>query len=178
MRLTDILLALTLVITSSMAVVPPGKNAQTPQSSQSPECQPGPSNECQPKTNSPKRKYIILRQIRIKYKDLKKKVKDAKENMNIWCSDYRKLKNELKSHQTSGRSGLGSGLAKLVPKSVKQKHGKAPDEVTDVELELLDRCLEAKGIYKEFLQMLKEFKETHGTGFTAKAAGVFRRFKK
>ncbi|OAJ44855.1 hypothetical protein BDEG_28043 [Batrachochytrium dendrobatidis JEL423] len=160
-----------------MAVVPPSETIQTSQSSQSTECQPGSSNECQPTASSPKKKYVVLRQTGIEYKDLKEQVKDAKEEMNIWCSDYHKLKNELKLYQTTGRSGLGSGLAKPEPESVKQKHGKTPNEVTDVELEFLDRCLEAKGIYKEFLQMLKEFKKAHGTKLTAKIAKGLRWFK-
>ncbi|KAK5665343.1 hypothetical protein QVD99_007699 [Batrachochytrium dendrobatidis] len=166
MRLTDILLALTLVITSSMAVVPPSKTIQTPQSSQSSRCQPGSSNEC-----------IFFDQVKADYEKLKKQVKDAKKSKHLWCSSYDKLKNGIASHKAIGRPGLTSGVAKLVPNPIKSRFGKVPDGVADVEFELLDRCLKAKGIYDELLKKLQKFKETHGIGFMAKLHKFKKQFK-
>ncbi|EGF75899.1 hypothetical protein BATDEDRAFT_28982 [Batrachochytrium dendrobatidis JAM81] len=177
MRLTDILLALTLVVTSSMAVVPPSENVQKPQSNQNPRCQPGSSNGCQPTISSPSNIHESSDQVQKRYEDLQKQVEDAKENMKRKCDEYHKSKNELISSQTDGGLGLGSFFGKFLPDSIKNKFGKT-STLTKNSLFYLDfQCIRAKRICKLNKKKLQKFKRTHGIGFMAKLYNFFQWFK-
>ncbi|KAK6092076.1 hypothetical protein MT418_007602 [Batrachochytrium dendrobatidis] len=193
MRLTDILLALTLVVTSSMAVVPPGKNVQTPQSSQSPECQPGsssgcqpgsssecqpgPSNECQSKTSSSNNVYGLNDQVQEKYEDLQKRLRDAEKIKKTRCDKHREYESDLLSYQAIGRPGLGSFFGRFMPSFIKNRFGKVPDGMASTELDLYLQCTEAERIYKRISELLEEFKETHGIESEANTTGFFQWFK-
>ncbi|EGF75898.1 hypothetical protein BATDEDRAFT_28980 [Batrachochytrium dendrobatidis JAM81] len=138
-----------------MAVVPPSENVQTPQSSQSPACRPGPSNGCQPTASNSDDEHMSASQVQKKYEGLQNRLENAKKIVKQKCDEYHKLKNELKSQQAIGRSGLTSGLAKLVPNPIKNKFGMC---------ELIE-------------ERIRELKQAYGIGLVGKLYKFKKQFK-
>ncbi|KAJ8330349.1 hypothetical protein O5D80_001349 [Batrachochytrium dendrobatidis] len=184
MRLTDILLALTLVVTSSMAVVPPGKNVQTPQSNQNPRCQPGSSNGCQPgpsrgylsATPNPENEHGLADVYDAHYKKLKKQLKDAEKDMKRKCTTHLELKSKSKSSQTSGRSGLSSFFGRFIPDSVKKWFGRTPTSVKNTEYDS-QQCKRAERICKQIQRRIQKFEKMFGIESETKTTGVLQWFK-
>ncbi|OAJ32804.1 hypothetical protein BDEG_28683 [Batrachochytrium dendrobatidis JEL423] len=178
MRLTDILLALTLVVTSSMAVVPPSKTIQTPQSNQNPRCRPGPSNICQPTVSSPNNERELKEQTQKRYEDLQKRVERAKIIMGQSCGKHYNPNNKSASSQTGGGLGLGSFFARFVPDSARIMFGKPPINTEHSKRHLDPYCVQATKVYNRVLTELIDFKRTHNIGFMAKLYNFMKWFKK
>ncbi|KAJ8330337.1 hypothetical protein O5D80_001341 [Batrachochytrium dendrobatidis] len=161
-----------------MAVVPPSKTIQTPQSSQNPRCRPGPSNICQPTVSSPNNERELKEQTQKRYEDLQKRVERAKIIMGQSCGKHYNPNNKSASSQTGGGLGLGSFFGKFVPDSIKSMFGKTPVSVKNSKSYSHRYCEQTAKMYNRRVAELVKFEETHNIGFMTKLYNFFRRFKK
>ncbi|KAK6092078.1 hypothetical protein MT418_007604 [Batrachochytrium dendrobatidis] len=160
-----------------MAVVPPSKTIQTSQSSQNPACRPGPSNGCQPTASNSDDEHMSASQVQKKYEGLQNRLENAKKIVKQKCDEYHKLKNELKSQQAIGRSGLTSGLAKLVPNPIKNKFGKVPTNTENSLFHFDLQCIRAKGMCELIEERIRELKQAYGIGLVGKLYKFKKQFK-
>ncbi|KAJ8330335.1 hypothetical protein O5D80_001335 [Batrachochytrium dendrobatidis] len=161
-----------------MAVVPPSKTIQTPQSSQSPACRPGPSNICQPTISSPNNESELKEQIQKRLAKLQRLVDQNTIIMNRWCGKHYNPKDKPVPYRIKEEQKAVSFFARFVPDSARIMFGKPPINTEHSKRHLDPYCVQATKVYNRVLTELIDFKRTHNIGFMAKLYNFMKWFKK